>query len=461
MGQQIIAALDLGTSKSIAFVAKRDLSNRLSVLRTETLPSKDAIRRGRIFNTDETSEIISKLFRKLNNNSALQIEKIYAGIGGQSLRSQSFSVKKPVPDGNVTRQMIESIEEEAKRFEPELDENLCICSIEYYIDGQPVSNPKGAVGSLIEAHFQLIVGNPCLKGNLKNALAGKSVSVAEYFISPLATAEVVLTPEEKQAGCALIEFGEGVTYVSVYKNKTLKYMVTLPLGGLAITKDIVSLLSVSEEEAEALKIKHGKAIADLTDTGTVSVNEAQISARKIELKDLNGIIEARMDEIVRNILNQIESSGYFQAIDTGIIITGEGALLRDLPQYIRNQTGKEVRLAKPKVWENQTETYLSPGESCVAGLAILGTENCGTERQAIAEVPKPSVGGGRPTPPTQSSTPTPPSKPKKPGPFSKFLKHGLDLFKDEDFDNPTKQLFEEDDENVNKDNKDNKNNTNI
>ena len=387
MAQQIIAALDLGTSKSVAFVAKRDYLNRLSVMRTETIPVEIAIRRGRIFNPDETSEIISRLIRKLNNNPDVLIEKMYVGIGGQSLRSQSFNVKKVVTSGTITKQLLDSIEDEAKNYETGVDENLGIASCEYYADGQSVSTPKGTVASLIEARFQLIVGNPCLKRNLERVFAGKDISVAEYFISPVATAEAVLTPAEKQAGCALIEFGEGVTYISIYKNKTLKYLATLPLGGIAITNDIKICLNITEEaEAEALKINHGKAASESNDSGSVPVNEASNSSREIELKELNCIITARVNEIVYNVWSLIETSGYSQALDAGIVITGGGALLRDLPQFIQNLTGKEVRLAKATVWDNQQEIQLSPVNSCVVGLAILGKDNCGTEKEKVTKV---------------------------------------------------------------------------
>jgi cell division protein FtsA len=184
----------------------------------------------------------------------------------------------------------------------------------------------------------------------------------------------------------LIEWGEGVTYISIYKSKTLKYLATLPLGGLAITKDIRSL-NVSEDEAETLKIKYGRAISESTDSGEVPVNEEQSSPRKIAQSELNWIIESRVDEIIKNIWSQIQASEYAQALDAGIVITGGGALLRDLPLYIKNQTGKEVRLAKAKVWENKTEIQLSPADSCVVGLTILGKENCIKEK-AVIEQPR-------------------------------------------------------------------------
>ena len=452
---QIIAALDLGTSKSIAFVAKKDFAGKLSVLRTETFLSRNAIRRGRVYNSGETSDIISMLVRKLNSSPALQIDKIYVGIGGQSLRTQLFSVKREVEGEMVSKQLLESMNKEATRYEPEFEKNLGIASCEYYADGQLVSNPKEIAASIIEARFQVIVGNPCLKLNLEKVFKGKEIIVAGYFISPLATAEAVLIPEEKESGCALIEWGEGVTYVSVYKNKVLKYLATLPLGGLAITKDVRSL-NVSEAEAEALKVKYGRAVMDSDDNGEVSVNEEQNSSRKIELRNLNWIIEARVDEIVKNIWNQIEISGYSQALDAGIVITGGGSLLRDLPQYIQKQTGKEVRLANAKAWINQADTQLSPADSCVIGLAILGKENCTKvtkEPQSIPifeneEVKGPGRSQRKHTGTSSKSQENITFKDKLKGFFDKGVKivdkGGATLFTDEDFDNSANESVDDD-----------------
>jgi len=373
--RQIIAALDLGTSKTIALAVQKDYSGELSVLSTETLPSKNTIRRGRVYKLDETSEIISRLIVKLNACLPSPLEKIYVGIGGQSLHSKLFIVKRVINGGIIGQQMLNSMREEALCYKPEFEENLGVFSCEFYTDGHLTSNPQGKAASVVEARYQLIVGNPCLKRNLEIIFRRGNIAVAGYFISPLATAEAVLTPDEKEKGCALVEWGEGVTYVSIYKKKTLKYLATLPLGGLTITKDIRSL-NVSEEEAEALKIKYGSVLTESVGDEEVSVNDEQNAARKVKQSDLNLIIEARTEEIIKNVWNQIQESGYSQTLEAGIIITGGGALLRDLPQFIRSQTEKEVRLANVKMWEDQAEIQLPAGNSCVVGLAIMGNENC-------------------------------------------------------------------------------------
>ena len=373
--RQVIAALDLGTSKTIALVVQKNYAGELSVFCTETLPSKATIRRGRVYKLNETLEIISKLIEKLNGSLPSPLEKIYVGIGGQSLHSQLFIVKRVINGEIVSQQLLNSMREEALCSRPEFEDNLGIFSCEYYTDGHLVSNPLGTIATVVEARFQLIVGNPCLKRNLDTIFRKGEIAVADYYISPLATAEAVLTPEEKEKGCALVEWGEGVTYVSVYKKKALKYLATLPLGGLTITKDIRSL-NVLENEAEMLKIKYGSALLELAADGDVPVNEEQNSSRRIELSELNSIIEARAEEIIKNVWNQIQASGYSQTLEAGIVITGGGALLRNLPKLIQNQTGKEVRLANAKVWDNQEEIQVSPANSCVVGLAIMGNENC-------------------------------------------------------------------------------------
>jgi len=443
MGQSI-AALDLGTSKSSAIVAKKELGGKFSISRIEKLPSKNAIRRGRIYNSEEVSEIISRLIRNLNSNpDTMQVEKFYVGIGGQSLHTHLFEVERPIDGGTINQPLLDSIEEEAKNYTPDFEENLGVASREYYADGHWAQNPKGTIASVIKARYQLIVGNPSLKRNLKTVLNNKGVSVVDYFISPLATAEAALTSEEKESGCALIEFGEGVTYVSVYKNKALKYMATLPIGGLAITKDIRSL-NVSENEAETLKIEHGSALSESTAGSDVfSISDGSNALRTIERKELNRIIEARVNEIIKNVWSQIQNSGYAQALNAGIVITGGGALLRDLPQYIRNETGKEVRLADAKAWINPADKSLSPADSCVIGLAMQGKENCVKEPITADKEKEPTIFKDEEV----ESVKPEDKKPKKPGDDKKPVKpHGPGIIK-KGWNN-IKDLFQEVADNV-------------
>jgi cell division protein FtsA len=421
--EPIVAAIDLGTSKMIAIVARKQGDGDLSILCKEEFKSANSIRRGCIFNLDVTTTKVSGLIGRVNHllksqsNGAL--EKIYVGIGGQSLRTESYNVKKVVDNGIVTKEILDSLDKEADSYKPEFAETLTILKPEYYLDNSPEPNPKGATASMIEARFMLIVGNPSLKLNPERVFKGlKDPVKPNFIISPLATAEAVLKKNEKEVGCVLVELGAGITYVSVYKNGLLRYLATIPLGGSVIDKDIRSL-NVSKDETENLKIKYGSVVLSPDNTEKVKVGE-NTDFREVSVKDLNMIIEARMYEIIANVIAQIDASGYSKSLDAGIIITGGGALLRDVTEWIAKKTGMKVRLATAKAIQNQTETIQSAGSSCIIGLLKMGEEHCLSvapkqsgdlfpDEPIVRKLPESSRKGK-----TSDTTTTPPSKEPKP-----------------------------------------------
>lgn len=360
-----IAALDLGTSKISAMVAKKGWDGVLSIVAHEEIISENSIRRGCVFNVEAVSAKVTSLIRSLNRKLDNPIGKIYVGIGGQSLRTEPYTVKREVENEMVTKDLIDSMLEEAKDYRHQSDETLAAVSPEYYLDGRLEANPKGATCREIETRFQLILGQSALKKSLLSAIEFRGrVDIAGFFISPIATANAVLTDKEKELGCALIEFGAGITTVSIYKSGLLKYLVTIPLGGEVITKDIMSL-SILEKEAEELKIRQGSALMDPN-----------------EENDINSAIEARSDEILANVFNQIEESGFANSLGAGIIITGGAALLREIPEVIQRKTGHTVRLASARrgIVNQAAELTQNPANSTIIGLLSLGTENCLKEK---------------------------------------------------------------------------------
>ena len=347
--KEYIVALDLGTSKMLAMAAtKKDGS--LSILDTQKTASENCIRRGCIYNIEETSKKITSLVNDLNSSLTPKIKQVYVGIGGQSLRVvEHHTVWKEFDEKEtITDEIVDSLREECKKYVPEFAEILDIASAEFYLDGRFEANPIGLQCNNIEAKFLLILGNPSLKRAIEASMEKANIKIAGFFVSPLATAEAVLSSREKKLGCALIEFGAGITYLSIYKDGLLKYLVSIPLGGNVITKDICDM-KLEENEAEELKIKEGNALIEP------------------EKSQLNTIVEARIVEIIANIQHQIKVSGYDSAISEGIIITGGGSLLKNVDRLLAQKTGKQVR---------NTE---DPSQACIRGLLLLGNENCAEE----------------------------------------------------------------------------------
>lgn len=386
--EQYIVAIDPGTSKIVAMIARKEIGGKISILRTEKVDSENCIRRGCIYNVAVANEKITKLINQLDEGYAkpklhAPIESVYVSIGGQSLHTERYSILRQV-DKMIDQPLLNEIKEEIERYKPELYEVLEILPPEYYVDGLLNPSPRGTTASSIEARYQLIVvSNPNLKNLIRRAIPDK-IEIARYVVTPLATAAAVLERKEKELGCALVEFGAGVTYVSIYKSGILRYLVTIPLGGLAITKDI-RCLNVSEEEAENLKRNYGSAIADLEDVGKITMDEGLSTSREIEAQNLNLIIEARVDEILENVIQQIQESGYADSLGSGIVITGGGAMLRHLEEAFRNKMNRNIRSAYPATTgTNQPAEY-----STIIGLLTLAkSESVYPEKEKPQLFPK-------------------------------------------------------------------------
>ena len=201
----------------------------------------------------------------------------------------------------------------------------------------------GVPCSRIEARYKLIVGRPSLKLNIVNSISEQAkIEIAGILVSPR-WGDVVLSDNEKDLGCALIGFGAGVTTISVYKGGKLASLSVVPFGGNLITKDITNL-RVVESEAERLKITYGKRRKRTDNDMTIQVSLADgMGLREIKLAELNGVIEARMDEILENVYARLEATGLMSVLGAGIVITGGGAALKNLPAVMSERLKMEVR----------------------------------------------------------------------------------------------------------------------
>ncbi len=368
---EFIAALDLGTSKMIAMVGRKNEQGILSVIASEKIDSGLCMRKGYVYNADDAGAKVSLLVSRINNKLSPKIEKVYVGVGGQSLHMESYSAFRQV-DGIVDEATLLSMAKECNAYDPELYEVIEILSPEYYIDNHLVPEPKGLECKKIEARYKLILGRPSIKNNLRISVEQKAgMTIAGYYTIPVASAESVLVEREKELGCALVEFGAGITYVSVYKNSFLKHLVAIPLGGNIITKDI-STMNILENEAENLKVNWGSALVELDDL--IKIEEYP----QIKINDLNAVIEARLDEILANVLEQIKVSGFEDLLGAGIIITGGSSNLKRIADAFRKKSGMEVRLAAvKKSLVNQAVDWANDNSnSAVVGLLSLGKENC-------------------------------------------------------------------------------------
>jgi cell division protein FtsA len=343
--------------------------------------SSSFIRKGVIYNIDKTAQSLTSIINKLESALDNEISKVYVGIGGQSIRTvKNIVARHLATEEIITDELVDSIKDENRQI-PLIDMDILEeVPQEYKIGINLQVDPIGVLGSNIEGRFLNVVARSSIKKNLQRCFELSKIEVADYYISPLATADVILTDTEKRTGCALVDFGADTTTIAVYKNNILRYLSVLPLGGNNITRDICAL-QLEEDEAENLKVKYGNAIFETNDDEGPKTYLLEDEKRTIERKVLNEIIEARVEEIIANVWNQIELSGYQGDLMAGIVITGGGSNLKNLDEAIRSRTKiSNVKIAKfvrTGVRSNGPDLLIKDGtQNTIIGLLNAGKESC-------------------------------------------------------------------------------------
>lgn len=371
-----IVAIDLGTSKISGVVGRKNENDVFSVLHQESLPSENSIRRGTIYNIDKAGAIVKKLISMLENKLSIQIGRVYISLGGQSVHT--LIVKEDmdlaITGGIVTDSVIESLYNSINKFKPELKHNYSIADVEYFLDDKPEKNPVGVTCDKIEAVYRVVVGRPNLFTNIERVVSKSNLEIVDYIVAPLASADIALTEEEKDLGCAFVDFGGGTTDVAVYKGGILRQLVTIPFGGRNITRDICELNFV-ESDAEQYKKKFGKAKEGNEGFAFAS---PFTSKPDIDLVELNKVIVLRLDEITLNIKEQIRLSGYSGELGAGVVITGGASKLKNIDLYLNQKLNMPIRKASSKknVINNVSELVSDPSATALLGVLVKGKENC-------------------------------------------------------------------------------------
>ena len=392
---EFIAAIELGSSKITGVAGRKNSDGSMQVLAYAQEDSSTFIRKGVIFNLDKTAQSLTSIINRLEGELKNSIAKVYVGIGGQSLRTVRNVVSRDLEEeAIISEELVSAIGDENIAI-PVVDMDILdVAPQEYKVGNNLQANPVGLVGSHIEGRFLNIVARASVRKNLEHCFQQAKIDIADQLIAPLVTANAVLTDSERRSGCALIDFGADTTTISVYKNNILRFLTVLPLGGNSITRDITTL-QMEEEEAERLKKAYGDALYEEDPEQEEATCKLDDDNRIIKVADLNNIIEARAEEIVANVWNQIQLSSYEDKLLAGIILTGGAANLKNLDETLRKRSKIEkIRMAKlPRNTVHASNNILKKdgSQNTLFGLLFEGNQNCCLTETAPQAAPAPSV----------------------------------------------------------------------
>ncbi|WP_192348091.1 cell division protein FtsA [Algoriphagus sp. Y33] len=377
--KELIVGLDIGTTKICVIVGRKNEYGKLEVLGMGKAVS-DGVDRGVVTNIDKTVHAIEKAVEEASEMANVDIADVIVGIAGQHIQSkiQSGSIMRQPTDDEITIEDVRRLSSEMENILiPPGNTIIHVMPQDYTVDYEGgIKDPVGMSGTRLEADFHIITAQTTAINNINRCVRRAELLSKQLILEPLASSLSVLSDDEKEAGVCLIDIGGGTTDIAIFYENIIRHTAVIPLGGNIITKDIKEGCMVMQNQAELLKTKFGKAITEEANPNEiVSIPGLRNRAPKeISIRNLASIIQARMEEIIEIVQNEIMQSGHYKKLAGGIVLTGGGSQLQFISQLFEYMTGLDTRIGYPNehLGKSVIEEVKSPMYATSVGLVLAG-----------------------------------------------------------------------------------------
>ncbi len=383
--QPIAVGLDIGTTKIVAMIGRKNEYGKLEILGVGKSDSL-GVNKGVVNNIAQTIDSIQKALLDAEESSGYKVKDVVVGIAGQHIRSIQHSdyISRNNPDEIIQAKDVDELINQVHKLAMLPGEDIIhVLPQEYKIDGESeIKEPIGMCGARFEASFHVVVGQATSIRNVVRCVKSAGLELSGVTLEPLASSDAVLSQEEKEAGVALIDIGGGTTDLAVFKDGIIRHTAVIPFGGNVITKDIKEGCAIIEKQAELLKVRFGSAWpGENKENEIVSIPGLRGGPHKeISLKNLSKIINARVVEIIEHVFAEIKSYGHEEPrkkLIAGIVLTGGGSELKHIKQLVEFITGMDTRIGYPNEHlAGDSDTKLSsPLYATAVGLVMESMRN--------------------------------------------------------------------------------------
>ncbi|MDR3180536.1 MAG: cell division protein FtsA [Prevotellaceae bacterium] len=374
--EKYIAAVDLGTKRISVLAGKKTVSGKFHVFAHHEAPSRGVVQ-GEVWNSIEAGNVLKTLIDEMKQQEGVDITEVYAGVSGEHIQciKQPSETSRDKPNMHISEEEIRRLEQDMYGISTGSNSEVRdVIPQGYQLDDKlRVPNPVGACGHRLKAEFCVLTAAKPPMQLIRRSIEHAGLQVKNLFLSPLAAAEAVLSDDDKEMGVAVVDIGGGTTSVVIYCDNIIRHVDVIPFGGDVITDDIRSGCAISARYADQLKVQYGSCYSELIKANkTVRILGA--GGGEVSFRMLAKIIEARMDEIMETVVYIIQQSGYAGRLNAGIVLTGGGAKIGDLTEFVKYKTGMKARKGELLFVTSDSVTDVQHCDCATAvGLLMMGS----------------------------------------------------------------------------------------
>jgi cell division protein FtsA len=376
----VLVAIDIGTTKVVTLIGEASRSGGIDVIGIGQAPS-DGLRKGVVIDIDRTVQAIAASVDGAERLSGMKVNSAFVGISGSHVASQNSRGMVAVSGrrADVSREdTVRAIEAARAVSIPNTREILHVIPRGYVVDGQEgVRDPIGMSAVRLEVETHIVTASTTSVQNLSKCVQRAGVEIEELVLAPLAAAESTLSEEDRELGVALADIGGDTTDVAIFVDGSVLHAATLPVGGRNVTNDLGLVLKCAPETAESLKLRFGTALPLAVDPDEI-VQVPQIGEdhpRGVTRRHIAEIVESRMQELFELIAREVDRAGATNRLQSGLALTGGGALLPGSAQAARDQLNMSARVVVPSGVGGLTDQITSPPFAAASGLLLWGARN--------------------------------------------------------------------------------------
>ncbi|MFV1871760.1 MAG: cell division protein FtsA [Oleiphilus sp.] len=389
---ELTVGLDIGTSKIVAIVGKKNGEGLVEIVGIGSHPSR-GLKRGVVVNIESTVHAIQRAIEEAELMAGCQIHSVYAGIAGSHIRSMNSHGIVAVRDREVVQADIDRVIDAAQAVAIPADQKvLHILPQEFVIDNQEgIKEPLGMSGVRLEAKVHLVTCAVNAAQNIEKCVQKCDLDVDDIILEQLASSYAVLTEDEKELGVCMVDIGGGTTDMAIFTGGAIRHTAVIPIAGDQVTNDIAMALRTPTQNAEEIKIKYACALTQLAGADeTIKVpSVGERPPRDLSRQALAEVVEPRYEELFTLIQSELRRSGFEDVVAAGIVLTGGTSKMEGVVELAEEIFHMPVRLASPQGVAGLADVVNNPMYATGVGLLMYGLKQRTTD-----SLPMMRPGGG-------------------------------------------------------------------